>query len=139
MKRLLTYTLFLLGMTLVLPLHAQDTDRNYVSSELWLDSLGTNKVTSVQYYDGLGRPSVLAQGGVNPDGKYLYSLTEYDNRGREQTLYLPGVGGTAPDYLSPAIASMRSIGTNGTFPWATTTYDALGRVTGVTRPGEAWH
>ena len=135
------YLLLILIVSAVMspPAFAQDTDRNYVVSELWLDSLGTNKVTSVQYYDGLGRPSVLAQGGVNPDGKYLYSLTEYDNRGREQTQFLPGVGGTAPDYLPLSSVRNRSITTNGNFPVTMMSYDALGRVTGVTRPGEEWH
>ena len=78
---------------------AQTSSKNYVMTETMLDSTVSTIVKSVQYFDGLGRPSILAAGGVNQQGNYLYTLQKYDWHGRESDRYLPGVGGATPDYL----------------------------------------
>ena len=38
--------------------HAQDTSRNFVKTVTMLDAGGTDSLQSVQYYNGLGWPTV---------------------------------------------------------------------------------
>ena len=52
--------------------------QNYVEAEDYLE-----KTTTVQYYDGIGRPTSLSIKGLNTSGKSVCSLTEYDEMGRE--------------------------------------------------------
>ena len=81
-------------------LNAQTSNQNYMITLTRLDASGSNLVQSVQYYDGLGRESVLAQGGVNTSGKYVYTMTEYDLLGREAKTWLPAVGTTSPNIIT---------------------------------------
>lgn len=122
-------------------LYAQSSGENYITTETFLDSLGTKKVTSVQYYDGLGRPNVLATNGLSPNGKYVYTMTEYDSLGREAKTWLPAVGTTSPNFISTSTMSINSQNTYGgdAYAFSETTYDAIGRPTFVSTPGEAWH
>ena len=90
---------------------AQTAGQNYIVTETMLDANGTNKVKSVQYYDGLGRPNVLASNGVNTSGKYLYTMTEYDNMGRESKAWLPAVGTPSPDFIDAQGMSTKSTAT----------------------------
>lgn len=50
-------------------LHSQTMSHNFVKTETMLDSLSLHRTAVVQYYDGLGRPDVLAQNGLDPSGK----------------------------------------------------------------------
>ncbi|MCR5316469.1 MAG: RHS repeat-associated core domain-containing protein [Bacteroidaceae bacterium] len=106
-----------------------------------LDASGSNLVQSVQYYDGLGRESVLAQGGVNTSGKYVYTMTEYDLLGREAKTWLPAVGTTSPNIITANTISTNSQNTyeGDAYAFSEITYDALGRPIFVSTPGEAWH
>lgn len=49
-------TLFLLGPSP--SLLAQNSSQNYVLTQALLNASGSNKVTEVQYHDGLGRPEI---------------------------------------------------------------------------------
>ena len=66
-----------------------------------LDANGTSSIKSVQYYNGLGYPtvSVATTGG---GGQTACSLTAYDALGREESLYLPVPTGSTLDYVSPS-------------------------------------
>ena len=60
-----------------------------VSTEAQLNSLpGTNKSTTVQYLDGLGRNIQEVTVGTAPSGADQVSITEYDTRGLEPAVYL---------------------------------------------------
>ena len=120
---------------------AQTAGENYIVTETMLDANGTNKVKSVQYYDGLGRPNVLAANGINTKGTYLYTMTEYDNMGRESKVWLPAVGTTSPSIITDTDMAYKS---NNTYPFdgyafSELEYDALGRLTFRSTPGKAWH
>jgi RHS repeat-associated protein len=118
---------------------AQTSSKNYVMTETMLDSKALTIVKSVQYYDGLGRPSILAAGGVNQQGNYLYTLQKYDWNGRESDKYLPGVGGATPDYLDAAsVQSLAQQSNNDSRAYYKTTYDPLNRPTFISTPGNAW-
>ena len=131
--------LLVLTASMHIRLQAQTSSRNYVMSEQWLDSAGQHVVKTVQYYDGLGRPVQAAIGGVNPDGEYLHTLTEYDRAGRESREWLPAVSVSGLGYSDGTVLKNKISQTNGGYPYNQTSYDALGRVTSVTRPGQEWH
>ena len=118
---------------------AQTTTQNYIVSETMLDSTGFRSMKSVQYFDGLGRPNVLATGGVNTSGKYLYTLQQYDSHGRDSTTWLPAVGSTSPVFLTDSEIATKS---NATYSdnqaYSTMTYDPLDRPILVSTPGTAW-
>ncbi len=121
-------------------LRAQTQSENYIMTETMLDASGKRSIKTVQYYDGLGRPSVLAAGGVNTSGKYVYSMTEYDMMGRESKKWLPSVGGTTPDIISSDdIAGLSDNTYKDKHAYSITSYDALDRPLASTTPGDAWN
>ena len=73
---------------LLCPAKAQDTSQNYVKTVTMLNAERTDSVQAVQYYNGLGYPtlSAVTAGG---NGETAYSLTTYDALGREERKYLP--------------------------------------------------
>lgn len=98
-------------VTSILPMYGQ----NYIKKETYLNESGTEKITDIQYFDGLGRPTLTASNGVGTSGKYVYKLLTYDNIGRDSREYLPVVGSTTASELSesspsPAFYSLPSSG-----------------------------
>ena len=83
-------------VTSILPMYGQ----NYIKKETYLNESGTEKITDIQYFDGLGRPTLTASNGVGTSGKYVYKLLTYDNIGRDSREYLPVVGSTTASELS---------------------------------------
>ena len=119
---------------------AQTTTENYVKTMTMLDASGTNSVKAVQYYNGLGYPTVsVATTGGN--GETTYSLTTYDALGREACKYLP-VADANKSLLyksSDDIINMSSTTNNGDkTAYSQNHYDALDRITSVELPGQAW-
>lgn len=115
---------------------AQTTTENYVKTEAMLDTAGTSSVKSVQYYNGLGYPT-LSVATTGSDGGTACTLTTYDALGRENCRYLP-VPGTNLDFMSES--SIRSRGyfyMDNSF-FTQSHYDALGRVTAVDIAGDKW-
>ena len=66
-KSYIYYILTALFPVLSVGVSAQTMSENYVKTETVLSGNGLKSSLSVQYYDGLGRPSVLAAGGVNTE------------------------------------------------------------------------
>ena len=98
-----------------------DNSRNYVSTTTYLDN---GFATSIQYFDGLGRPSEQVQHGLGSNGEGAISKIENDLNGREAVKWLPRpIDG---EYSDP-------------YPFSQTTYDALNRPVFVSTPGEAWY
>lgn len=120
---------------------SQNTTCNYIISETMLDPTGSHSIKSVQYYDGLGRPNVLASGGVNPDEHYVYSLTEYDMLGRISRSWLPSAGTNSPDYID--IQTMSGYSRNSyegdNYAYKEMAYDAFNRPIVNSTPGNMWH
>ena len=135
-NQILAILLFVPAMML-----AQTPASNYVMTETVLSADGSNRVRSVQYHDGLGRPSVLASGGMNTSGKYVYTMTEYDLQGRESKIWLASAGGSSPVLISNSqMASYASSSYNqDQYPFSTVDYDAVGRGVFRSTPGQSWH
>ncbi len=116
---------------------AQDTSRNYVRTVTMLNAGGTDSVQAVQYYNGLGWPT-LSVATAGADGGTACTLTTYDALGRELRKYVP-VPGSGLDYMTESTVSSAGYGfyhDNGGF--SENHYDALDRVTSVEIAGDAW-
>ena len=90
------------------PAQAQDTSRNYVKTVTMLDAGGTDSIQAVQYYNGLGRPTVSVATATS-DGGTACTLTTYDALGRELRKYAP-VPGSGLDYMTESAVSSAGYG-----------------------------
>ncbi len=88
---------------------SQSTDQNYIV--ITIPSLpltdptaltDANSNSTIQYFDGLGRPMETVQKAITPSGKDLVSLIEYDGLGRDYKHWspVPTTGNTGA-YVSP--------------------------------------
>jgi RHS repeat-associated protein len=141
------YILLFLGTPLWLS--AQSSTQNYVVTTVPYQVVSNpsslsdaNSNTTIQYFDGLGRPSQTVQRAITPTSADLVSGIEYDPFGRDYRHWLPGsVAGNSGAYVTnfgtPAVS------TNGgdSKPYATTEYDGspLNRVTGQYGAGVDWY
>ena len=116
---------------------AQTSSQNYVKSETMLDSLGQRRQTTVQYYDGLGRPTQSVTNALGGNGTYMATLKELDALDRETRSWLPQSVPSA-DYVSPS-TFINSASASGTYPYADNTYDALDRLVQSFGAGAEWH
>ena len=134
----MTIIILLCLLLSALPSSAQDVGRNYVKSQRYLDADGARRVTTVQYFDGLGRPSQQCTDGMGTTGRYVHTAVCYDRSGRDSVVWLPAVGGTSPSYLddTPSLSST-TYSDDGAF--SVSSYDPLDRVLHASTPGEAWH
>ena len=131
-------SLTLLAMMISPQALCQDASFNYIATERILGSQGAG-VMSVQYYDGFGRPDLLATGGLNTTGNYIYSMTEYDSLGNASRQWLPAAGGSSPSRISAQTLASYSGSTYGNLDAVSDlTYDALGRVTFRSTAGSEW-
>ena len=129
--------LFLLGLPP--SLLAQSSCQNYVLTQTLLNASGSNKVTEVQYHDGLGRPEIHVTTGLGVSGNSAYTLTEYDELGRGHIHWLPGIGGKGVGWKTAEEIKGLSSRSNGDEDcYSEATYDPLGRERSVLGPGEAW-
>ncbi len=113
---------------------SQSTDQNYVMEKTMLNTQGTHAVRSVQYYNGLGYPTVSV-GDTGDNGETTYTLTTYDGAGREARRYAPVSTDYSINYKMPStIAGLYS----DAVPYSQTLYDALDRPDSVTTAGSAF-
>ena len=110
---------------------AQSSTENYVKTETMLDADGSSSMVSVQYYDGLGYPTVQV-GHVGGGENTAYSLVTYDALGRAVRKYVPVSKDNSILYKSPDVIAS-SYGDNA--PYSLTVYDALNRPVSVTTAG----
>ena len=125
---------------LLSPAFAQTTSQNYVQTVTMLDESSKSSISAVQYYNGLGYPTVSV-GEVGGNGENAYSLTTYDALGREECKYLPVVMNGNLAYKTPAEIMASSKGSknyNDKTAYSQNHYDALDRITSVELPGKAW-
>lgn len=134
------YILFLLLLALPNRLSSQIIKENYVQSTMFLDKNGTNKLTEIQYYDGLGRPIQRAAFGINTSGKYVHYSQDYDTRGRLIKDYLPVVGEAIPDFVGKYSYRDKMQSTYGdTCAYTNYEYDVTSRKVSTMKAGAAWH
>lgn len=67
--------IFLLGLSP--SLLAQSSRQNYVLTQTLLNASGSNKVTEVQYHDGLGRPEIHVTTGLGVSGNSALRLPRW--------------------------------------------------------------
>ena len=116
----------------------QDASCNYIATERMLDSYGS-AVKSVQYFDSYGRADILATGGMNTTGKYVYTMTEYDVLGNASRQWLPSIGGSTPSRINEQTMEAFSRATYGGLDAVNDLiYDALGRRTFHSTAGSEW-
>ena len=116
---------------------AQTSKDNYVMTKTMLDASETTAIRSVQYYNGLGYPTVSA-GTVGAGGQTAYSLTTYDALGREEMKYLPVSTDYSTLYKDPETVKGNVVSEYDAKAFSLTTYDALDRPLSVTTPGIAF-
>ncbi|MBR6978615.1 MAG: hypothetical protein IKH88_02135, partial [Prevotella sp.] len=115
---------------------AQDTSRNFVKTVTMLDADGTDSLQAVQYYNGLGWPTVsVATAGA--DGGTACAMTTYDGLGREKRKYVP-VPGNGLDYMTESDILSKAWFHNDPGGYAQSHHDALDRVTAVDAAGIRW-
>ena len=153
MKRLFLYIVLIANLGECL--YAQTSSQNYivttvptqaVSNPAVLTDDGSssaNAITTIEYFDGLGRSSQTVQKAITPTSADLVSGIEYyDPFGQVYRHWLPGKvaansGAYVTDFSTP------SANTNGgdSKPYVTTEYDGspLNRVTGQSGPGVDWY
>ena len=128
----------LLALLLYVPAlcSAQTATENYVKTVTMLDADGTDSLQAVQYYNGLGYPT-LSVATAGTDGGTACTLTTYDGAGREKRRYLP-VPANGLEYIP--VSGVTSMGLfyldDGFF--TESHYDALDRVTAVDIAGDTW-
>ena len=116
--------------------HAQTASRNYVKTVIMLDENGCTTLPSVQYYDGLGYPTV-AVSTVGINGQTAATLTTYDAVGRECRNYVP-VPGNGLEHMTESNFSSKAYYYMDSSGYTQNHYDALGRVTAVDIAGDKW-
>ena len=117
---------------------AQSTDRNYVLTRTYLDSLGTAAVTSIAYHDGLGRVEQIAENG-DAMGTFSHTRIYYDQLGREATRWQKVAANSSGTYIPQNELSRMAFSQYSDFrPMTQTEYDALGRVTRISGSGSVW-
>ena len=111
----------------------QTANENYTLKEIHVDA--QNTIKSVQYYNGLGYPTVSVA-NVGGNGETAYSLTTYDDLWREKCIYLPVADkNKSLLYKTPdEVITMHSDKT----AYSQNHYDGLNRITSVELPGEEW-
>lgn len=131
----------LLTMLLVITPHwllGQSKGENYIQERTFLDAAGNRCVSTLTYYDGIGRPVETAS-DKSGRGATVYSITTYDGAGRLGRTYLPVASGTSLDYLSAdgfRSASSTYYGDNTAF--TERQYGAQGELAGVSLAGREW-
>ena len=121
----------------LLPAAAQDLTRNWIRERIFLDAEGKECVTSVQYFDGIGRETLLLTDGLSPGGDVACSLSEQSFAGRSSAKWLPATGLTGFDFLTPERVKSLAVSSHegDSVPFSLTRRDALGRVSSVRNAG----
>ena len=120
----------------------QDAGGNFVRCDTYLDSLGRHRTVAVQWFDGLGRPTVSATDGLGTDGTVARGLREHDALGRTVREWLPGINsqGGVLEYSGAEAVRGLSVACHGgdSVPFTSYAHDAYGRTVSVRGPGQEW-
>jgi len=128
----------------VLGTAAQSPDRNYIKTTTFLNDSATRSLTTVQYYDGLGRPvqTVHQNVGPNNDGQDLITVQEYDNFGRQSKAWLPvyRTTNTGTYYTGDIATDTKTQYGNDAYAYSEPVYEPspLNRIVQQYGPGQAW-
>lgn len=114
--------------------------RGKVTVRTMLDASGARYRETATYHDGLGRPVQTVQKGLNTGGVPVVTVSELNPDGTERRRWLPfAASGVTGRLAKTAIPALSSSSLSDTSAYSDVRYDALGRVTSTTTPGNAWH
>uniref|UniRef100_A0AAU6WRC7 DUF6443 domain-containing protein n=1 Tax=Chryseobacterium endophyticum TaxID=1854762 RepID=A0AAU6WRC7_9FLAO len=102
---------------------------------------GTPKIAeTVQYFDGLGRPSQVVSVKASPSGKDLVTQIPYDPFGRQTESWLPAPMATSNGAIQSGVGSAAQTYYNDNFPFSRNNMEAspLNRVLSQVQPGSDW-
>lgn len=114
-------------------------NHNYTLHRKMLDDRQLTSFNEIQYYNGLGFPTIAAT-SVGGNGDIVYTITTYDGQLREKAKYLPVPMGNSMLYKNPD----EVVNTSAVFhqgdgtAYYTNNYDALDRIVAVDMPGKDW-
>lgn len=124
------YIILFSFVSLSLSVFSQSSAENYIKVETMLDEKGCNRITSIQYFDGLGKSVQSVESGINQDPNQTnYLITEYDAMGRVDKKWLP-IAGRSLGFVS----SKESEATDSK-AYSQTQYDAIDRPIFISTPG----
>lgn len=118
------------------------SSHNYIRTDVMLDSAGASRMTTVKYYDGLGRLEQTVAVGASPSGADLVMHSSRDRAGRivQRFAATPSAGGGA--YVDGTrIRALSAEAYGDSSPYTLTEYEQspLGRQVAATGAGQAWH
>ena len=116
--------------------------RNYIRTDVMLDSIGLSKMTSVKYYDGLGRLEQTVAVEASPSGADLIQHNYRDRAGRIIRQYNAVPSLSYGEYiLEQEVVVLAENAYGDANPYTLTEYEQspLERDLAVTAPGQAWH
>lgn len=135
MRKIHITTIAMLAM-LLSSAHAQTTSQNYVKTVTRLDVDCKDSIEAVQYYNGLGYPTVFVA-NVGTSGGTAATLTTYDGLGRESRKYVP-VPGNGHNYITESSIKSEGYFYQDNSAFTQNHYDAIDRVTAVDIAGDKW-
>ena len=130
--------LFGIMLLCVLPSHVMaQRYANYVLTEKRISANKTN-ISSYQFFDALGRPSLKAANNVGNDNRFVYLYNEIDGENQLASRWLPVVGDSEVldmdiDLLEKDAAQYGEWTTRESFG-----YDDMGRMIRQTKAGREW-
>lgn len=147
------YTVFFIFLG-IWSVTAQTATENYVQTKVYQEAVQDDDdattpesvQTSVNYYDGLGRPKQQIAVGQSPNGKDIVTPIEYDGFGRQDKDYLPyasanGTGNFNSDAVNDVLGFYAQDKYENTAnPYSQKLFEAspLNRVLKQAAPGNPW-
>ena len=138
LPHLLHPCLFGIMLLCVLPSHVMaQRYANYVLTEKRISANKTN-ISSYQFFDALGRPSLKAANNVGNDNRFVYLYNEIDGENQLASRWLPVVGDSEVldmdiDLLEKNAAQYGEWPARESFG-----YDGMGRMIRQTKAGREW-
>lgn len=122
--------------------YSQSSGRNYIVTRAFTDSSGNAHQDKVDYFDGLGRPEQSVLRNASPGGGDIVTLQEYDNLGRESSVWSPvSISNNSGQYVAPGTVKGTTVSMYGdSRPYSLPVYEPspLNRLLEQYGPGEDW-
>lgn len=113
---------------------------NYVREIILLNETESEYRETINFYDGLGRPSQILITSGSPEGSDIVTHNEYDLSGRMERQWLPTVNNGNGQYIQPSLLDYNMVYKTEQTPYSSTQYEAspLNRETKSRGPGDRW-
>lgn len=115
---------------------------NFVRSITYPTYSMHKNLTSTQYYDAWGRPSLVASQGLATNGTYNYGMQTYDAMGRKNKEYVLVPSSSYSGELIDSVSFTQmsaAVFSNDEYGYTQNHYDRMGRIVKSTMSGQMWH